>query len=62
VPGVNPIDASSVPTGFWGHSYYGDTRPLLSDIYELFKSESPPPRFGLRPENLGGKRYWIFVP
>jgi esterase/lipase superfamily enzyme len=62
VPGVDTIDASSVPTGFLGHSYYGDTRSLLSDIYELFKSGSPPPRFGLRPENLCGKRYWIFVP
>jgi esterase/lipase superfamily enzyme len=62
VPGVDSIDASSVPSGFLGHSYYGNSRTFLSDIFELVTKGTPPPRFGLRPEQLGGRPYWFFVP
>jgi esterase/lipase superfamily enzyme len=62
VPGVDSIDASEVPSGFLGHSYYGDTRTILSDVYQLFMNGSAPPRFGLRPEKEAGKLYWVFVP
>jgi esterase/lipase superfamily enzyme len=59
---VDSIDASNVPSGFLGHSYYGDSRTLLSDIFELFKTGTAPPRFGLKPEQFAGQPYWIFVP
>jgi len=62
VSGVDSIDASNVPSGFLGHSYYGDSRSVLSDIFELFKTGTPPPRFGLRPEELDGLPYWAFAP
>jgi esterase/lipase superfamily enzyme len=62
VSGVDSIDASKVPSGFLGHSYYGDSRTLLSDIFELFKTGTAPPRFGLRPEQFNGRPYWVFVP
>jgi len=62
VSGVDTIDASNVPSGFLGHSYYGNSRTLLSDIFELFKTGTAPPRFGLRPEHCNGQPYWVFVP
>ena len=62
VPGVDSIDASNVPSGFLGHSYYGDSRTLLSDIFELFRTGTAPPRFGLRPKQFDGKPYWVFAP
>jgi esterase/lipase superfamily enzyme len=62
VSGVDSIDASNVPSGFLGHSYYGDSRSVLSDVFELFKTGTPPPRFGLRPVELEGLPYWVFAP
>lgn len=62
VSGVDSIDASNVPSGFLGHSYYGDSRTLLSDIFELITKGTAPPRFGLRPEMIDGRLYWVFVP
>jgi esterase/lipase superfamily enzyme len=62
LPGVDTIDASQVPMGFIGHSYYGG-RTALTDIYELMKHGTPPPRFGLRELNTdAGKIYWAIQP
>jgi esterase/lipase superfamily enzyme len=56
--GIDTIDASLVPSGFLGHSYYGG-RTALGDIYELLKHGAPPPRFGLKPMAKGERTYWL---
>ncbi len=35
--GLESIDATAVDTGLIGHSYYGDNRSVLSDIYYLLR-------------------------
>ena len=62
IPGMDTIDASNVPSGFFGHSYYAGTRTVLSDMYELVKHGEPPPRFGLKEINKGMERYWVLQP
>jgi esterase/lipase superfamily enzyme len=62
LPGVDTIDASQVPMGFLGHSYFGG-RTALTDIYQLIKHGTPPPRFGLRELSTNaGKIYWAIQP
>jgi esterase/lipase superfamily enzyme len=62
VPGIDTIDASAVPSGFFGHSYYAGTRTILSDMYELVKHGAPPPRFGLKPASKENQTYWVLQP
>jgi len=61
--GVDTVDASEAESEiFLGHSYYGK-RTILSDIFYLLRTGSPPgERFGLRPRRLGEAPYWEFVP
>jgi len=58
VTDVDTIDASSVGSGFLGHSYYGQ-RTALTDIYDLITHGTPPPRLGLREHNKQGLTYWL---
>ena len=59
---VNTIDASSVDTGFLGHSYYGDNRSVLGDLFELIRNgTAPQDRFGLVEQSRFGQRYWQFA-
>lgn len=61
--GIETIDASLVDTSFVGHSYYGDNRSVLSDIFYLLRDHLPASqRFGLTRTISGGTPYWIFVP
>jgi esterase/lipase superfamily enzyme len=61
--GIDTIDVSAVDTSFLGHSYYGDNKSVLRDIFELIRSgTAPDQRFGLRRENLGSRRWWVFRP
>jgi pimeloyl-ACP methyl ester carboxylesterase len=63
VAGVDTIDASSVDTGFTGHSYYADSRSILFDLFNLLRHGRPPDeRFGLLPKEQNGLRYWEFRP
>jgi len=63
LPGIDTIDVSNVDTDLLGHSYYGDNRSVLSDLFNLIRLGAPPElRFGLRPEMHGSARYWIFAP
>jgi len=59
---MDTIDASAISADIFGHSYYGSSRTVLHDIYDLFRNGSPPPRFGLEKAVLAGKSYWIFRP
>src|SRR5882672_3798468 len=50
VAGVDTIDATDIDTSLVGHSYYGDNRSILSDIFYLLKDGTAPgQRFGLVP-------------
>jgi len=63
IPGLDTIDASLIDTDFLGHSYFSDSRPLLSDIYSiLYKDELPAHRFGLREMNDPAGKYYAFRP
>jgi esterase/lipase superfamily enzyme len=61
VPGVDSIDASAVNTSLMGHSYFGDNRSVLSDLFSLLKDGKPVgKRFGMRSENNENGQYWVF--
>jgi esterase/lipase superfamily enzyme len=58
---VDTIDASTLDTGLSGHSYYGDNRSVLTDLFDLIRrGTSPGDRFGLVPKERSGMRYWLF--
>ncbi|WP_167599261.1 alpha/beta hydrolase [Chlorobaculum sp. 24CR] len=65
VPGIDTVDVTNIDTVPMGHSYFANSRLVLSDIYSIInegvRAES---RFSLRPVEYesGGKRvmYWIF--
>ncbi|MGX9854571.1 alpha/beta hydrolase [Limimaricola variabilis] len=62
LPGIDTVDASHVNIGLMGHSYATETGPVLADIHELIKSDTPPGRrFGLKQAVSGGASYWEFV-
>lgn len=60
---VVTIEASHVDTNLMGHSYIGDSKSILADIYHLIESGAPPEqrRFHLKPAEQRGSRYWIFT-
>jgi esterase/lipase superfamily enzyme len=63
LPGIDTVDVSSVDTSFLGHSYYGDNRSVLSDIFQILRDRQPPDkRFGLKRKNKEGLPYWVFSP
>jgi esterase/lipase superfamily enzyme len=63
VPGVDTIDASAVDSDVVGHSYYGENRQVLADIFNLLRThQTPDDRFGLRPALHQGRKYWIMQP
>jgi len=57
---VDTIDASAVDTSFLGHSYYGDNRSVMSDIFSVVRNGTPPQDRHLREAELYGKPYWAF--
>lgn len=58
---IDTIDATAVDTSLLGHCYYGDNRSILSDLFELIRRGTPPgERFGLKPMQRYGDRYWLF--
>jgi esterase/lipase superfamily enzyme len=60
---IDTVDATAVDTSLLGHSYYGDNRSVLADMFELIRHGSPPQeRFGLVPKERYGSRYWLFSP
>jgi len=62
LPGMDTVDATPLDTDFLGHSYYGDNRSVISDIFYLIRNPDPKDRHGLHealPDNL---LYWKFQP
>lgn len=63
VPGMDTIDASSLDTSLVGHSYYGDNRSIISDMYYLLKAQLPASqRSGLSSAGKAPDLYWMFRP
>lgn len=58
ISGIDTIDASLVDTSLVGHSYYGDNRSIISDMYLLVNLKLPPDRRNLLPMEIEGGRYW----
>jgi esterase/lipase superfamily enzyme len=60
---VDTIDASAVSTDFIDHSYIGDNRTILSDLFNVLRTGDPPgKRFGMRPNDNLKPTYWLFRP
>ncbi|MFO0700751.1 MAG: alpha/beta hydrolase [Nitrospira sp.] len=62
IPPMETIDATAVKTDFVGHSYYGDSRTVLSDLFYLIRNGlSANERFGIqRVQSDQGALYWKF--
>lgn len=61
VPGIETVDATSVDTSLIGHSYFAETRSVLSDMFYLIRDDKrADQRFGLRPVDAKTGRYWEF--
>jgi esterase/lipase superfamily enzyme len=60
---VDTIDATAVDTNLLGHSYYGDERSIIADLFALVNQrQAPEKRFGLRQLMSPKGRYWAFQP
>lgn len=58
--GIETVDASNTDTGLVGHSYYGDRRSVLSDIFYVVRDDKrAAQRFGLRAVTLKDQTYWL---
>lgn len=62
VPGLTTIDASRASAAdALGHSYYGSSRDVLTDLFYLVKFDQPPEqRQWLTKRSQRGKPYWVF--
>jgi esterase/lipase superfamily enzyme len=61
-PTLDTIDASLVDTSLMGHSYYGDNRSIVSDIFAMLRGQDAPPRFGMTSHTTAAGEYWLFRP
>lgn len=61
VPGIDTVDVSAVDTSLLGHSYFGENRSVITDLFNLLRNGlSPDRRPGLRPKSNSAGTYWIF--
>ena len=61
VGGIDTIDATNVATDFLGHSYFAESRSVISDLFYLIKDgKRAQDRFGLVEGNTAAGRYWVF--
>jgi hypothetical protein len=59
VPGIETIDVSNVDTSLLGHSYYGDSPTVLTDLKDLLLHLQPADqRAGLVRMGSGDRQYW----
>lgn len=61
--GLDTVDASSVSTEFLGHSYFGDSSTVMSDLIYVIQKSLPPQertRFALEPVRAAFGQYWRF--
>lgn len=61
VEGVETIDATGVDTGFLKHSYFGENRSALSDMFYLISTGArAAQRFGLVEVDTAAGMHWAF--
>lgn len=61
VPGIETVDATDASDGFLGHSYYGQSRSVLGDMFYIINRGLPASeRFSLQPVDTPEGRYWRF--
>jgi len=61
--GMDTVDASRVKTDFLGHSYFGDSASVMSDLFYLIRNGAKPTdRFALRAAQSAEGAYWEFKP
>jgi len=60
LPYLDTVDASAVDTSFLGHSYFGNNRTVLSDIYSLLLGWLPAKRPDLEAVAAKVGNYWRF--
>ncbi|MEX4004162.1 alpha/beta hydrolase [Paraburkholderia sp. EG285A] len=59
--GIETIDVTNVDTDLTGHSYVGDQRTILSDLYYIVRNDTRASgRFGLTRQTRNGSEYWVF--
>ncbi|XZE51620.1 alpha/beta hydrolase [Planctomycetaceae bacterium SH139] len=62
VPGIETIDVSGIDLSLLGHSYYGDSRAILTDLFELMHQRLPASqRQMLMPQQAASLIYWRIV-
>jgi len=62
-PGIETIDATEVDTSLVGHSYFAESRSVLSDMFHLVRDgQRAAQRSGLRAVDAQRGRYWVFKP
>lgn len=58
---IDTIDAAAIDTSLLGHSYFGDNRSVIGDLFRLINDALPPERrHPLRSMQRNGKQYWLF--
>jgi esterase/lipase superfamily enzyme len=63
VNGIDTIDASNVDTSLIGHSYFAETRTVVSDLFYLLREGKPPSeRHSLEEKTCPQGLYWAFRP
>jgi esterase/lipase superfamily enzyme/HEAT repeat protein len=62
-PGIDTIDATAVDSSLLGHSYYGDSVSVLTDLGQLLRNQPIVNRRYLQQMMSNGKSaYWAFDP
>lgn len=58
---MDTVDASNIKTDFMGHSYFGDSSTVMSDLFYLIRQGlKPAERFALEPVRSSSGDYWRF--
>lgn len=61
IRGIETIDATGMDTSLLGHSYFADSRSVLSDLFNIVRNhQQADQRFGLRRVESPIGRYWTF--
>lgn len=60
IDGIDTIDATKVNKSLIGHSYFGDSRELINDIFHILHSNLTPDKRQLTPINIDRGLYWEF--
>ncbi len=60
LPGMDTVDATKVKTDLLGHSYFGDSDTVISDLFRLIRDRKKPAERGLLQQVQSAGPYWRF--